>query len=369
MSQSFVGKYIADLELALIASAVSGKHALLVGAPGWGKTAIARSMAGQIAPDGEWTFTRFATSTPPEMVTGPVDIAAALADPPEVVYRTEDTPYDPRARLSIFDEIFRPSDVIFDIFLDLLDRQDVGVDVAPTVWGTSNFIVKSERTEALRDRIALWVWVIPDELDVRSVIGVHMAKDYNTRLELVNGRTIPSMEQIDKIRQSKPKQKAISAVTNYLEVLSSEAKKEGFHMNPRRLEQWSSIVYRTTVYLNDGKDTFGAIPEEIGGVMKYAYPCFDRKQWNDWQEVASSVTDPVGTTIETITKDAYAEFKKVSRQGGGKFEMAEKLGKTLANAEKSLRAVAKDEDDVRVKDALEGLTECFGALCRGEDPF
>jgi MoxR-like ATPase len=367
--QSFVGRYIEDIELALISSAVSGNHLLLIGSPGWGKTAIARSLAGQIANGSEWTFTRFATSTPPEAVTGPVDIAAALGDPPDVVYKTEDTPYDPRARLSIFDEIFRPSDVIFDLFLDLLDRQDVGVDVAPTVWSTSNFVVKSERTEALRDRIAMWVWVVPDELDSRAIVDVHLNRGYNQRLQLVNGRTVPSISDIDDIRKSKPGPNALAAVKAYLEILSDEAQKERFNINPRRLEQWANIVYRTSVYLLDGDNDFTDVPADVGKVMKYAYPCFDKDKWNDWQEVASAVSDPIGSAIETITKDAYAQFKKVQSSTGDKFMLAEKLGTVLADAERSLRAVVGSEDDPRVKDALNELTDCFAALCRGEDPF
>ena len=367
--KSFVGKYVEDIEMALIASAVSGKHGLLIGAPGWGKTAIAVSMAGQIAQKDEWTFTRFATSTPPEEVTGPIDPAAALRTPPAIEYNIEGTPYDPNARLSVFDEVFRPSDVIFDIFLDLLDRQDVGIDVAPTIWGTSNFIVKSERTEALRDRIALWVWVVPDELDVTSVIGVHMNRDYNQRLEMVNGRPIPTMAEIDAIRKSKPTQNAIDTVTSYLEVLSTESKKGGFRVNPRRLEQWSSIVYRTTMYLNGGDSDFDSIPEDMGIVMKYAYPCFDKNKWIEWQEIASSVADPVAAAIETVTKDAYAEFKRVQRSGGGKYEMAEELGKVMAKAERNFASVTKKKNDKRVITALDGLRDCFAQLCRGEDPF
>ena len=367
--KSFVGKYVEDIELALIASAVSGKHSLLIGSPGWGKTAIARSMAGQIAKPDEWTFTRFATSTPPEVVTGPLDVAAALATPATIEYIVDGTPYDPGARLSIFDEIFRPSDVIFDIFLDLLDRQDVGVDVAPTIWGTSNFIVKSERTEALRDRIALWVWVVPDELDVSAVIDVHMNRDYNTRIEVSNGRTLPTIKEIDAIRKSRPTQNSIDAVTGYLEVLSTESKKGGFSVNPRRLEQWSSIVYRTSVYLNGGDNDFTSVPEDVGGVMKYAYPCFDKDKWIEWQEIASAVSDPVGAAIEVVTRDAYSEFKRVSKAGGGKYEMAEELGKVMVTAEKNLKKVSKKESDPRVTGALDGLRDCFAALCRGENPF
>ena len=367
---SFVGSYVKDIELALIASAVSGKHALLIGAPGWGKTAIARSMAIQIAPENEWTFTRFATSTPPEQVTGPIEISAVMdVDNPRVEYNVEGTPYDPRARLSIFDEVFRPSDVIFDILLDLLDRQDIELDTAPTIWGTSNFIVKSERTEALRDRFALWVWVVPDEIDIPQIIDVHMKREYNQRIEMVNGRSIPSIADIDDIRKSKPGDKAIGAVSGYLEVLSAESAKGGYPINPRRLEQWSAIVYRTSVYLLDGETNFSTVPPDIGKVMKYAYPCFDKESWIKWQEIASSVSDPVGTAIETVTNAAYDKFRSVHSRGASKFEMAEELGKVLSSAERDLRKLVKGKDDDRVEQSLSELTNCFGALCRGENPF
>jgi hypothetical protein len=180
---------------------------------------------------------------------------------------------------------------------------------------------------------------------------------------------MPTIASIDKIRQSRPTPQAMDAVKVYLEILAEEADKEGFKINPRRLEQWTNIVYRTSVYLLDGDNDFGNVPEDVGIAMKYAYPCFDKDRWIEWQEVASAVSDPVGSAIETITKDAYSQFKRLQQSGGTKFEMAEELGKVLADAERNLRTVSKSEKDPRVEEALEGLTECFGALCRGENPF
>ena len=110
--------------------------------------------------------------TPPEALRGAYDPAALLNGRLERV--VAGTPYDPTARVSILDEVFRANEVVFDTMLDVLDRLDAKPAQAPVAWATANFVAQGERVEALLDRIALWLWISPDAMDVAAIVGAHL---------------------------------------------------------------------------------------------------------------------------------------------------------------------------------------------------
>src|SRR3990167_1052531 len=219
----FVGKYVDDLVLALTAAAVSNSHCVLLSRrPGLGKTTITRHVINKMFGNSH-VFIRLDASTPPEKVAGVPDIAR-LIDPknPEYVLKRDGTAYDPAAKAIILDEIGRPMDPIFDILLDVMDRQDVDARDAPTIIGTSNFMPTSARTEAMRDRIALWVWLTDEQLDTAEVVKNQMRAGWGG---LETGNNLPDLATIQRVRDAAPGANAVEAVSNVIAALPKVAQK------------------------------------------------------------------------------------------------------------------------------------------------
>lgn len=358
----FQGAYVQEVKDALLASVVSAEHALLIGAPGWGKTAIGRRVAERITND-QYVFLRLDGSTPPEKVAGMPDPAKLLASPPVIEYVKDGTVYDPKARIIILDEIGRPMDAIFDILLDPLNRVDVDPDDAPVVWGTTNFMPSSDRTEAMRDRIALWIWVNPGQIDIGDIVNAHLDG-------LGNGLNIdgslPSWKEVEEIKKARPGDNARSAVSELIQMISQEAAQSGYTVHPRRISQWSRILFRTGMYWT-GSDDFTAVPKEASKVLKYAWPTLSQEEWTNWREVAEVAGDAVGAAINQQLAMSYQKFKDVrDRSGDSRAAASIELGEALAEAQRSLNAISTD--DPRIEAAMSQLTQAFAAVVRGEDP-
>ncbi|HLF28193.1 MAG TPA: AAA family ATPase [Anaerolineae bacterium] len=360
-SPSFVGGYVTDLRDVLVASALSGQHAVVLGAPGWGKTAIARSLAKSIAGDGAWTFNRLDPSTPPEAVRGAYDPAALLNG--QLSRVVTGTPYDVSARVSILDEVFRANDVVFDACLDVLDRMDANPDQAAVVWSTANFVARGERVEALIDRFGLWLWLQPDTLDVAALVGAQLSS--------VNGLNVsgglPDWKDVESVRQARPGDKAKHAVAELLETLALEATAQGRRPHPRRVTQWSKLVYRLGVY-DTGQADFSAVPDVASRALRWAWPMPASEEAESWAQIAAGVVDAVGSAIEGALAQAVVKFREVagiSDQAQRMGRMGE-LGALLANAQATLKQVG--DDDPRVAEASARLTEWFAAAARGEMP-
>lgn len=210
----FVGSYIDDMKLILTASALSRQNAILLGAPGWGKTAVTRSLAGQLT-NGKFAFARIDPSTPPDVVRGAYNPAALLDGRLERV--VSGTAYDPQMGLALIDEIGRGNEVTFDALLDTLDRLDD--PNAPPVWATSNFMPSNERVAALIDRFAMWYWINPQGLDVAAI----SASQLNGRGPQVDVSDLPDWAEVQDIRKATPGGKAIKAIGELLENLSTDA--------------------------------------------------------------------------------------------------------------------------------------------------
>jgi MoxR-like ATPase len=362
----FQGKYVAEMRDALFASALSGLHLVMMSSPGWGKTAVAREVMSMIAGD-ESIFIRCEGSTPPEAVKGMPDPAAALDSPPRIELNIEGTPYDPKARIVLIDEIFRPNDVVFDVFVDTLDRQDVNIDEAPVVWGTSNFVTQSDRTAAVRDRFAMWVWFDPKKMDVENIVSAQVARDYGQSLKVPTNGSVPSLADIERVKKARPNRaETSSAIATWLEILAEEAANENFDVNPRRITQWTQLVYRTSVFYHNDAD-FDSVHPKTVEAMRWAMPTLDFKEWRKWEKIVNSMRDVVGAAIDSLMREAYKKFKVISNSTSDKTELAFQLGEALAEAQRSLGEL--DSEDKRLEKAVNDLTGYYAAFLRGKDPL
>ena len=361
----FVGAYVPTLRDALVASAISGQSAIVLSPPGTGKTDIAMSMANDIAPKRN-VFSRLSPATPAEKITGLPDPAKALGNPPVIEYVVGGTPYDPDAQIIVLDEFGRTNDIVFDLLLDVLDRQDIDPDNAPTVWATSNFSPTTDRTEALRDRFAFWVWLDAGNVDVAQAVRAHMIRKAGSRLRVPNFGSLPTLADIQKIKMSRANDETISVVARFIEVLSTEAAEHGFFPNYRRVTQWQSIVYRAGVYYS-GDPNFTVVHSKAADALRWCWPTQSKEEASKWSTVVGAIADVVGTAIDSLMADAFQKFKEIGDNVRDRVPKIQKLGAELARVQSDLEKIAAG--DPRIDDAVDALTRAYSKALSGGNPL
>lgn len=355
----FVGAYVGELRDLAIVSALSGQHCIALGAPGWGKTAIERRVAQRLADS--WSFNRLDPSTPVEAVRGPYDPAGILDGRLERV--TDGTPYQPGNQVAILDEVFRASEPMFDALLDVLDRQDLENGEAPACWCTANFVVTGERVEALLDRIALWMWLAPEALDVFTMTDAQLGSSGKPEVPGI----VPDWNTVETVRSYTPGEKAKRAVAQALNEVVIAAQQNGRSVHPRRLAQWAAIVYRYSAYLH-GAAEFDTVPPQARRVLQYAWPAPTPEEASSWKQILFSVVDRVQAAVTEALASCVEEFKRVasiSDLNERKRESAS-LNSLLMDAQADLQVLFKQTNDARCKDAQQTLTDWFMQAMRGE---
>jgi MoxR-like ATPase len=366
----FQGSYVTEFEKALIASAVSGEHLCAIGAPGFGKTDVAQAMRRAIWPDNS-VFLRIDASTPSEKVTGGYDPIEAING--RLVHVVKGTVYDPvtLGGAIVLDEAFRASSPVFDVFIDVLNRQDIAKSLHPAVWITSNFPPTGERTKAVIDRIGLWVW-FDDAIEVDHGAIVEASLDsLDDDLELP--LTPPTAAEIAAVRAMKPGKNATRAVRDYVENLIVEiaASETPFFVNPRRDKQWARLLFRTSA-LYAGSDDFGSIHAEALSMMKFCFPLTSIQLAKDWAELTQAQGDPVASEINQALRETYEQFILVKNSVADEFRLTIELGEKQAMFVRKMRDLADRDpaiaNDPRVKEAERALTAAYAAIVRHEDP-
>lgn len=384
----FVGEYVPDVVDALVASALGKVHLLLISGPGTGKTKISQRAAYDMFGRERTVLIRLAATTPPEKITGLPDAGKMLNPPYEIVEVTTGTPYDPKAKVVIPDEMYRAMDPVFDIFLDSMDRLDIDPADAPVHWATSNFMPSSERTEALRDRIGIVVFVQPDEVNVQELVKAQMA-GMGGLLHLPPGLNVPTWEEIDQAWHAKPGPNATDAVAELLELLDSEAKQGitrtkkvkggeetdvNFTFDPsrRRFDQWKDILFRVGFYLTGDAD-FKTVPDQAIRALRFAWPTSSMEEAEAWKEIVSAVSNPIETAINELKRATYDVYKEIMGQELSKSNLAVQLGRVMSDSiskmRESARIAGKDPDDPVIKQAISEIQNTQAKIVRGENPF
>lgn len=363
--QQLQGRYIQDTRDALTASVLSGQHAILLGAPGYGKTALAYDMAKRIGGEGRTVFTRLDAATRPELVQGAMDPQVYLQYGKYVVNQ-HGTAYQKGLGIWVADEVFRASEVIFDILIDALDRFDLPKSEQPVVWSTSNFVVAGDRVDAMRDRFAMWVWLQADLMDVSGLVETHLSQ-LGQRLSAPGD--LPTWEQVQEVRNMTPGPDAVAAVKTVVNTLVEEAVGQQLTVNPRRIAQWSAILFRTSAY-DYGASDWTACSTTALNVMRYAWPTPDKEEAARWAEVTSVIADPIGAVIEGLMIEATEEFRKcaarLDQSNAEKSERVAELGAVLGNAQETLDNLGGN--DPRIREYKNLLSEMFQAAIMGKDP-
>lgn len=352
MSQ-FVGGYVDDIKAVSLAAILSHQNAIILGAPGWGKTAVSRSILGQMGT--HYSFVRVDPSTPPDVVKGAYNPLALLEGRLERI--VTGTPYDPCVQAAIIDEIGRGNDVLFDALLDVLDRQDT--DGVP-VLATSNFMPSKDRTQALIDRFGLWLWLRPDTLDVQAVVSAQLNGNGKPQ---VSTHDLPTWTQVEEIRQAVPGAAAIRCIQTLIGELVTEATTNGRQVNPRRLSQWSALLFRTGVWFT-GQADFASLPDASTKLLRYAWPSPDPAEATAWAQIASVVVDTIGAAIDGALAEMVNTLKRNMTNGKLNPNGMTNVATALQGQQATLDAIAKN--DPRITEAKNRMNELLARAIRGE---
>lgn len=357
MSAKFVGSYVSPLKDVLVASALSRQNAIILGAPGWGKTAIGRSLAAHLS-GGQYSFTRIDPSTPPDAVRGAYNPAALLEGRLERV--TDGTPYDPAMRLAIVDEIGRGNEVTFDALLDTLDRLDD--PDAPPVWATSNFMPSNERVQALIDRFALWFWIVPDTLEPAAIVAAQLNGSGGPQVDTAG---LPTWNEIHDVRSAAPGPNAIKAIGELLDDLSHEAELQGRRPHPRRVTQWTHILFRVGVWASGSAD-FNVVPEKASRLLRYAWPAITAEEGDSWAQIAGSVVDVLGAAIEEAMAGLVDDLNEIAgAPSGRRTSMVMEMTTKVQALQTQLEQMAGD-DNPRVEEAVEQMNSWLSQVLMGK---
>jgi MoxR-like ATPase len=361
----FIGSYTKTYKSLLQASAISGINLITISTPGTGKTDMSLSAADAIGGKDGTVFIELDPSTPPEIIHGSYDPAAMLNG--KLSRIVKDTPYDPAAKIVLLDEIGRSNDIVFDALVHATNQKRRAYADAPVFWGTSNFSIKGERTEALRDRFGLWYWMDAD-ISVKDIAHAHLQNGFSKDTSFIDG--LPAWDECVRIRGLRPSQRSEDLIADLIDALATEAKEKAFDVNPRRIVQWSHFLFTNTVFATGTQD-FTTIPNTVLGLLKFAYPLTSHDQAVEWSKVAGSVADIVGSAIESFLAEAVAKFQALAPKSGdpsARTSTILTLGIALKDAQEQLNALTSGvgQDDPRVSEAMNQLNDIYARAVTGE---
>lgn len=369
----FSGGYVKDVVDMLVASALSGQNAVLMSAPGYGKTDIAATVAEQIAGSDRWNLLPFDDSSMPSEVKGVVDSGELISNG-RYTLNTEGTPYGRNIRIVVADELFRANDPVFNAMLHALDpikqrlaRQGYDDDQKTPclTWATSNFVAKGEKIEAVLDRFGLWVWIDSTIPDVAAIVESHLSSNGRPAL----GHELPTWEKIMWVRDQTPSEQAKNAIIKCLENVAAEAVNlfGETAVNPRRLAQWSQVLLRCSIYYADTPD-FSAVPKQAVEALRFAWPSKDAGTARRWKEAVHAMRDPLEALCESLLVEAEKLLSPYisGKQSIGQEKIAE-LGRFISNATSQMRRLAdgRPRSDVLVQKTVEEINKRYVAAMTG----
>lgn len=371
----FVGKYVEDIAAALIAASVSGLHINLIGPPGCGKTAIAKSFMDDVFGEAG-VLTRFNPTTSPSKVEGQLDYAALFGldgGKPEWRIISDGTPYSPSCRMWLADELFRCNEAVQDMMIDVLDRWDVDRTTAPIVVGTNNFIpAKSERAKAVLDRFGMTMFVESPSNGLKDIVKAQIAS--NGRNLSVPG-DLPTLETINDVRGAIPTERAMDVVADFLEDFKKSVDaglkddsgivvRSFDGVNNRRLTYWAILLSKVTIYYT-GLADFDKVHKKAVEALKYAWSPRTKDEYDDWGRMAALSADPIGAIVEQALTQAYAQMKDVSANTSDRIKRVTEIGKIIQGTLDNLKEFADVTSDEYLG-AKAGLETMFAELVRGQ---
>lgn len=357
----FEGSYIDAMRDAVIAALLSGEHACIIGAPGFGKTDVAMAIARDVHPDNH-KMLRITSGMKEDEINGAPNIGK-LINESQLIREVTGTAYDPNVKMVLVDEFGRASSMIYTSLMYLTDRKNATVPVV----ATSNFMPTDKAAEALLDRLGLWCWVNPTLTpDEARKISVAKSKGKNRQMS-VRGK-LPTADEIAAAYAAQPGDKAIEAVADVIFQLSADAIAEGYTINPRRVSQWENVLFRVGFWLTGDAD-FDRVPDQAIQMLRFCFPLRTQEEAEKWGRVVAAMADPVQVVIDEVLSKAAAhmngEIDKIAAMSSAeRMGAISAAGASMARFQSELLQAGPSEP--RVQEALRLMTSWFGNLARGE---
>lgn len=358
----FAGTYIADMRDLGIAALLSGMNGVIVSSAGWGKTDVFSAMCREILGRGNYKVFELTSATKPEVVAGMPNVKRML-DESVVEREPTGSAFDARFKALIFEEVGRVNPLLIDEMLHILDRKDLRNP--PPVLATTNFMPTDDRAKAMLDRFALWHWVNASIESVPDMVTA-MANAINAEL-YVPGR-LPTFDELQMVWAAVPTEKSTRAIVKFLALLANEAQIKGFILNPRRLRQWTNLLFRAGVYYSGTAD-FDAVPAEATKLLRFAWPAETYEMYRDWSALAKSVVDPLDSALAEIFDQAYAASMALAGKPSDDFVASGKLTRQYQGFYETLAQLGNEPEfrgDPRLSQARTQLDDWFRRALRGE---
>lgn len=279
----------------LVIALIARQHALLIGPPGTGKSALVTEVIRRItgAKHFQWLLTRFST---PEELFGPV----SLQELEQGVYKRNTVGKLPEAHTSFLDEIFKANSAILNALLTLINERLFYNDSAPTMVplislvGSSNeYPEEGEGLEALFDRFLLRFEVnyigedraFVDMLKSQTSLPVNMTMEDLYQLQSLSDTVTISDAMYDNLSQ-----------------IRSELRDQGIQPSDRRFKQILSILRAKAVLA--GRTS---VVEEDLLILKHSLWEMPDQQ----DKVAKIIRLHAQDAIKTKVEDALSEVADV----------------------------------------------------------
>lgn len=327
----------------LVVAMIARQHALLIGPPGTGKSALVTELAQRFMGVNyfQWLLTRFST---PEELFGPV----SLKDLEQGVYKRNTVGKLPEAHTSFLDEIFKANSAILNALLTLINERQFYNNGAPvrvplmSLIGSSNeYPEEGEGLEALFDRFLLRFEV--------NYIGEEQAF-----IDMLKGQTANSISMsMEELQQLQLLSETVIIPEEMYEILSmirNDLRNQGIQPSDRRFKQLLSLIRAKAVLA--GRTS--AMVEDIS-ILKHSL--WDTPDQQD--KVAKIIRIHSQDVIKTKVEDALTEvldilqnLEKQENSTDAALESIKKL-KDIANTLKFLQT----ENPLRleISDALERI--------------
>jgi hypothetical protein len=205
--------------------------------------------------------------------------------------------------------LFRTNDIVFDAFIHVTESKTRPRLSMPVFWATANHVAEYDRVEALRDRFALWMYLKVGKPDVKNIVKTHL--DNGVMLEDPSWKAeFPTWQDCMDIRKSKPGKDQVNLIADFVNAVAKESYNCGFEINPRRIVQWSSILYCYSMYIK-GVANFDEIPHEAMVILSYAYPNINAEKAASWKKAVMALVDKAGAALSEVVANIKTNLEKL----------------------------------------------------------
>ncbi|MCB0014178.1 MAG: hypothetical protein KDE34_19835, partial [Anaerolineales bacterium] len=198
-------------------------------------------------------------------------------------------------------------------------------------------------------------------LDVAAISAAQL----NGQGPQVDVSDLPTWDQVQDIRSADPGTAAIKAIGELLENLSTEAQAQGHRPHPRRVTQWTHVLFRVGVWQSGSAD-FNTVPDTAARLLRYCWPAIQPAEAATWAQIAASVVDTLGAAIEEAMSAVLVKMKEVSASPQAqRTTLIPQLATTMQSVQTTLEKLAGADND-RVAEAVATMNNWLSLAVQGK---